>query len=305
MSGLDTASLLTLSYGGDFGACKVLCGSVDRFVAPSISHTLYVPQNDLPLFAPLMGARRKVQAQETLIPRWLWRLPLPGPAWRARLRLPRRNVYLTPFSKPVRGWIAQQIMKIEAASRAADEVVVHVDSDNAFIRPLTMQALVKPEGVRLYLNPKRVELDTHRLWHQTAAHLLDARADDFHAGDPIDPIVVWRRSLVRAMIARLEAVNGREWRRVLAATPHFSEYVLYSVFAECVAGWAASGHAVEPFSLSFGLWHEPLADMRAEEAFLDTLSPHHLLCLIQSTVGMDDAARRALFARVEARAGGA
>jgi len=302
MTEFTRASLITLSYSGDFDACRAMCESADRFVDPAIAHTIYVPKREIALFAPLANARRRIEAEEDLLPTWMWRVPMPSREWRRRLMLPRRNVFLTPYSRPVRGWIAQQMMKIQAASQAADEIVVHVDSDNAFVRPMGLGALAKPGGVRLYINPKHETRETHRLWHREAARLLRAPSDDFHAGDPIDGLVVWRRSLARAMIARIEHVGGRDWRRILAGTRHFSEYVLYSVFVETCVGFAASGHVVEPFSLSFGLWLDRPADARAEEAFLDTLEPQHLVCLIQSTIAMDDAERRALFARVEARA---
>lgn len=302
MTAFTRASLITLSYGGDVDACRALCGSVDRFVDPAIAHTIYVPRREIALFAPLANARRRIEAEEDLLPSWMWRVPMPSRAWRRRLWLPRRNVFLTPYTRPMRGWIAQQMMKIQAAAQAADEIVVHVDSDNAFIRPMGLAALTKPEGVRLYVNPKHETGGSHRLWHREAARLLRAPSDDFHAGDPIDGIVVWRRSLVRAMIARIEHVGGRDWRRILAGTRHFSEYVLYGVFVETCVGFAASGHVIEPFSLSFGLWRDRPADARAEDAFLDTLEPRHLVCLIQSTIAMDDAERRALFQRVEARA---
>jgi hypothetical protein len=101
-----TASLVTCSYSGDFEACRLLCESVDRYVPDTIHHSLFVPAGDMELFSDLASSRRTIAAQESLLPRWFYKLPMPGQPWRALLRLPRRNIYLTPYSLPVRGWIA-------------------------------------------------------------------------------------------------------------------------------------------------------------------------------------------------------
>ena len=139
------ASILTLSYSGDFDCCSLLCESFDRFAPTGISHRLFTPTHDLALFAPLAGGRRSLGSQDRdLLPRWLVKLPMPRPRLRDLLRLPRRNIYLSPFTPPVRGWIAQQMMKIAACADSPTEIIMHVDSDTAFVRPLTLG----PSGAR-------------------------------------------------------------------------------------------------------------------------------------------------------------
>ncbi|MDE2363327.1 MAG: hypothetical protein KGM42_11665 [Hyphomicrobiales bacterium] len=292
-----TASLVTCSFSGDFEICRLLCESVDRFVPPDIAHILYVPARDVAMFSAFAGPRRTIATQESLLPRWFVKAPLPGPKWRARLRLPRRNVYLTPFSAPVRGWIAQQIMKISAAAVSPTEIVVHVDSDNAFIRPLRLDQLASGERVRLYRSPEMVDLPSHRKWHAAAAKLLGLPEADYHGAEYIDQIVVWRRSVVRALAARIAEIAGVDWRIALARTPHFAEYILYGVFADRVMGLDAAGLFPDAQSLCLSRWSGDFQDAAEEQAFIDAISSAHVACLIQSTLAMNAADRRGLFER--------
>jgi len=298
------ASILTLSFRGDFETCRLLCESVDRFVPESIAHRIFVPTPDLALFAPLANHRRTIQSQDTaLLPRWFWKLPMPSPRWRALLRLPRRNLYLTPFSPPVRGWIAQQIMKIAASAQAETEIVLHVDSDAVFVRPLSLDMLARADGkVRLYQAPEMEELPTHRVWHLAASRLLGLPPDPFHGGDYIDQLVVWRRSVAQKLIARIGSVGKSDWRKVLARTPHFSEYILYGVFAEAGLGLEVAGHWPEPRSLCHALWTDGFAHTAEEQAFVEALQPDQIACLVQSTLSLSLDDRRRLFEEVVRRA---
>lgn len=304
MSGanLTTASLVTCSYSGDLDVCRLLCESVDRFVPADIAHKLYVPAKDVPLFAELASSRRTIATQESLLPRWFWKVPLPSPAWRARLGLPRRNIYLTPFSAPVRGWIAQQIMKLAATANDDAEIVVHVDSDNAFIRPLRIDHLTREGRVRLYRNPQMVEMASHRAWHAAAGKLLGLPPADFYGAEYIDQLVVWRRSILLALIERLNVVAGRDWRVALARTPHFAEYILYGVFADRVQGLDAAGLFASERSLCLSRWSEAFDGAADEDAFIAALRPDHVACLIQSTIAMPLAERRRMFDRATAYA---
>jgi hypothetical protein len=267
-----TATLITCSFRGDLDICRLLCRSVDLFAGPEFTHRLYVPRRDFPLFADLESPRRQIFAQESLLPFWFWKAPLPGPKWRARLGLPRRNVYLTP--RPVRGWIAQQIMKIAASLKAPDEIVVHLDSDAALVQPLRLEQVER----HFYAGPVAERLPGHALWYEAAGRLLALAPDDPYRADYIAPLVVWRRSLVEAMTARIAAVSGASWPRALSRTPHFSEYVLYGLFAQAkgVEG-VANSHCLTR-------WSEGFARAREVETFVATAEADDLICCIQSTL---------------------
>jgi hypothetical protein len=297
-----TARLSTCSFRGDFEACRALCESVDRFVPETIEHWLIVPTKDLDLFGGLAGGRRRIVAEDEFLPRGFVKAPMPSPAVRKLLRLPRRNIYLTPFSRPVRGWIAQQMMKIAATAAASTDIVIHVDSDNVFIRELTPAHLVRDGRVRLYRNPEKVELDSHRAWHAAAAKLLGLPPGDWHGAEYIDALVVWRRSALVAMTERIEAVTGKSWQVALSRTPHFAEYVLYGVHADKIMGLDAAGLFAAPRSLCHSRWSGDFSGQADEDAFVAGVEPDHVSCLVQSTIDLPLERRLALYARVQAYA---
>lgn len=295
--------VLTMSFRGDFELCRLACESFDIHADPAVSHLLVVPSADLGLFSELRSSRREVVAEEGLLPNWLWKLPMPPQPWRRRLRLPRRDVYLSPKSPPVRGWIAQQIMKIGAATQAGAEIVVHVDSDTAFIRAFRPDDVIRDGRARLYRDPRHVELDSHRTWHRAAGRLLGLPESDLHGGEYIDSFVVWRRSVAQALVARIEQTTGRDWATALARTPHFSEYILYGAFASEGIGLDAAGLYADPRSYCHSLWTGEMDGPEAEAAFVAGVRPEHLTCLVQSTIPLPlETRRRVLAAATKAAA---
>jgi hypothetical protein len=294
MKALEKVELLTLSYRGDYEVCRLLCESVDRFVPADIEHRLAVPRADLDLFASLANSRRRLIAQEDLLPNWF----VPVPRWLVRLVRLRRNLYLTPFSLPVRGWIAQQIMKISAAAESDADVLVHVDSDNAFVRPFSRDSLFKGGSVRLYRDPVPSGLASHQSWQRAAGRLLGLPDTGFHGGEYIDPLVTWRPDVARGLVRRIEEISGRNWVATLARTQHFAEYVLYGVYADKILGLDAAGHVPETQSLSHPMWSGSFENDDAIDAFVDALEPQHAACLIQSTLAESIERRREVFERV-------
>lgn len=301
MSG-NAVQLITCSYSGDLEVCRMLCATVDRFAPEDVTHSLYVPRHDLPLFADLATSRRTIGAQEDLLPKWLWKVPLPGPKWRARLRLPRRNVYLTPFTLPVRGWIAQQMMKIAATLRSEADIVVHVDSDAAFIRPFTASSFMVGDKTRFHKSEESAELEAHIPWYAAAGRLLGLPEADYYTTEYIDQIVVWRRTVVEAMTARIEATTGVGWAKALAKTPHLAEYVLYGVFVDHVLGIEAAGLSNQSRSLCHSRWTGDFTGPADEAAFVDSLLPDPIACAIQSTNSIGTEGRRRILERVIERA---
>ena len=288
------ATLITCSFRGDLEVCRLLCQSIDRYASDEFEHRLYVPKGDLTLFADLATPRRRIETQESLLPRWLIKAPLPSPKWRARLGLSRRNVYLTPFGV-VRGWIAQQILKIAASSSAPSEIVAHIDSDAALVAPLRIEHFVLEGQARLYAGAVEERLEGHARWYAQAARLLGLPPRDYYAFDYIAPLVVWRRSVVEAMTARIGQTTGRDWARALAATPHFSEYVLYGVFARHGVGLASAGLQGDDRSLCLSRWSEALDGPQAQARFVEGAQADHVLCCVQSTIPISLEARARIY----------
>ena len=125
----------------------------------------------------------------------------------------RRNIYLSPFHGPVRGWIAQQIMKISASLRADTDIVVHLDSDAALMRPLHLDELTHGGQTRFYAGPAMRKHADHAPWYASGAKLLGLANADYYNAEYIAPLIVWRRSVVEAMTARIETTTGRSWAK--------------------------------------------------------------------------------------------
>lgn len=286
-------TILTLSFAGDFERCRVLCETMDRFVAGDAEHVVAVPSGDLALFGPLAGGgRRRLVAQEELIPAWLFKLPLPGPEWRKRLFLPRRNMYLSLRGRPVRGWIAQQMMKLAGAARLGQDIVLHCDSDLAFIRPVAADVFRRDGAVRLFRVPGAGDTAMHARWHRAASRLLGIAPSGYHGADYIGHLVTWRRPVVERLLARLAETGGRDAAAILAGTPDLSEYVLYGVFCEKVLGLAESGHSPDATDLCATVWSEPEAG--TDPLAAAPIRPEHVGLGIQSTVAMSPERYRAV-----------
>jgi Family of unknown function (DUF6492) len=296
------ANLITCSFRGDLEICRLLCASFDRYVPDSFIHTLYVPAADVPLFADLQTKRRRIMTEESLLPFWFRKAPLPPRRWRKRFFLPRRNVYLTPFSLPVRGWIAQQIMKIAATLVSECEIVAHIDSDNAFVRPLSIDHLTREGKVRFFSGREVVDLPTHRPWYEAAGPLLGLPQGAQHRSGYIQNLVVWRRSVVEALTKRIEATTGHNWVVALARTPKFAEYILYGLFAEYGLGLEAAGLYAESRPLAHSCWSSRIEGPTETAAFVDALQPDHVACNIQSTSDMTLEERRHIFDLLTRRA---
>ena len=291
----SSVTLLTLSFEGDLSLCRLLCETVDRFVPDGIPHVVAVPRTDMPRFADLANARRQVVAEEALLPSWLHKLPMPSREWRKRLRLPRRNIYLSTRGRPVRGWIAQQMMKLAAAAQVETELVLHVDSDTAFVRPLELESLWHDGKARLLRRLGHANLPTHQPWHRSASRLLGIPGADYHDADYIDNLVSWRRTNVRSLLAHLAATGGSEAAQLIAATPDFSEYILYGIYCDKVLGLEAAGHFADPLTLCETIWSLPTAAGSTLPAF--ALAPGQVAVAIQSTIPLSDAERRTVVAQ--------
>jgi hypothetical protein len=289
---------MTCSFRGDFEICRVLCESVNRFVPNTIEHWLIVPDADQAMFEPLATARCKIVTESSVLPRWFVRMPMPPPRWRGLLHLPRRDIYLTPFSLPVRGWIFQQIRKIAATIAAKSNIIVHVDSDAAFIRPLKLERLVHGGKIHLFRDPHRVDFPSHQRWQQAAGKLLGLPPSDYYGAEYIEPLVVWDRTVALGMITRIEKITRRNWMISLARTQHFSEYVLYGVYADRVLGLEAAELYPDANPLCHSRWGgDPFTNAADEAAFISAIKPQHLSCNIQTNTETPVSKRADLFER--------
>ena len=77
--------------------------------------------------------------------------------------------------------------------------------------------------------------------------------------------------------------------------------VLDLFYADRVAGLEAAGLFATSQSLCLSRWSEAFTGSQDEDAFLASIRPEHVACLIQSTIAMSPEARRKLFERAADR----
>ncbi len=187
-------------------------------------HHLVVPRVDAPLFEALAGPRCHIWVLEDLIPRRM----LPVPRCNAWVNVQR------PYP-PIRGWIMQQLAKMSVAGRVDAELLLMVDSDVCFVRRVTPDAFLKDGRLPvLYRMPAGVHagMKRHVRWHEVARQLLDLPESAPPLPDYVMPLNVWDRRTVIRLQQHLEAVHDRRWEDVIGAQLHFSEFILYGVFAD-------------------------------------------------------------------------
>ena len=279
-------TIITPSYRPDFELCVELNRSVLQFAPESVEHHILVPRSDLRLFADrLAGPRTHVRAREEL---------LPG-SW---VRLPGTDSLLNlrwPFL-PVRGWIEQQLVKLAAASACDGDVVLIVDSDVQFVRPLCVETFVQNGAARFYRLPRAIDahLPNHIRWHRNARKLLGLPPQTPPHADYITSMVACDPTVVRQMLTRVESSTGLPWATALSRQVHFSEWTLYGVFMEELAGSEASSF-VSDEPLCRGDWSTSFSKDEADE-FLAQLGPCDVAAMMSSKTGTSIAVRRSAFA---------
>src|ERR1700733_2014461 len=120
-SSITTFAIVTPTYLPDLKRCELLVESLDR-TTPHVPHYLIVDRRDRAAFKHLEGRRRHLVESETLLGKWIWRMP------------GRKSFWVSLKALPVRGWIVQQILKIAAIEAVPEQTLVFCDSDTAFFR---------------------------------------------------------------------------------------------------------------------------------------------------------------------------
>lgn len=241
-------AVITPSYALDFELCRDLNTSVLEHTPDSTIHYVVTPRRDLALFSVLCGPRTVVWPVDYFLPKHF--LTLPGNLWLNSRR---------PFP-PIRGWVMQQLVKMQLASQIDGDILLLADSDVLFIRPVTASTFRLDGETIFYRKAGAVDqnLSRHCIWHKVARSLLGLPAGSPPFSDYISPFNVWDRTLVLTMQDRIHQVTGRPWMEATAAQLHISEFILYGVFVDEVLGKAAK---VAPTSsmLCHSYWgHEPL-----------------------------------------------
>lgn len=298
----DSVALVTVSYRGDLTLAQDLCASVDRWADPAIEHVLVVPRADRERFLPLTGERRRLVTVESVLPHGYRRLPVPhqlriGP-WSRLIR----EIWVGG-GRLVRGWMMQQVVKLNAPLITGRDVIVFADSDIVLVRPVSPADFVSHARTVLYRVPEATkDSASHRSWHAAAGRLLGLPPSDYFGADYIGNLISWRRDDVLALQRALSS-DTRSWDAVLVRERALSEYILYGIFVEHVRGFAAAGHEPSSRSLVHAGWHYDLTTSAGIAEFVDAFTDRHLAVAIQSTQQLTLSQRRALVDRMTSRSG--
>src|SRR5271166_3710778 len=227
---VQSIAIVTPSFARDFELCRELNESVLRFWAAPTRHYVIVDRRDVPLFRALQNERTVVAAVEDVIPRGYFKLSFSKRWWLS-----------TAAIRPALGWLIQQLVKLSVAHFADEDVLVNVDSDVRFIRPVDPSLFAREGMTRMYrLAEGVVDGMPHVKWNRSVARLLDVEPDSVPMFDYVGNVISWDRRIVRAACARIEEVTGLPWHVAYTRARLVGEQLVYGLFVDKVIGHAAA-----------------------------------------------------------------
>lgn len=265
-------AVVTPSYAADYELACDLHRSVLRFTDASVIHHIVTPDKDKRMFSTLAGPRCALWTLSDLLPRRF--IGLPGVnAW---INVRR------PFP-PVRGWVAQQLVKLAMVNVLDVDYFLTVDSDVVLIRPVTLEPLTREGIAHLYRLDDAVDeqLPRHLEWHRAAHRLLGLPAPEPRLPDYISSFNIWRREIVLGLQDRIRQTAGRHWCEAVAAELHLSEFILYGVFVDRVLGPPANSFA-SAMSFCHSYWDAAPLDVPSARAFVHACEPTDLAVMLSA-----------------------
>ncbi len=279
-------AVITPSYAPDLELCSDLHESVLRNTPESVKHYIITPRRDVKLFSRLRSTRTEVLSVDEVLPRHV--LSVPGVNYWLNLRHPL---------PPVRGWVMQQIIRLQMASQITADLVLSADSDVLLVRPVTSATFRQGGRVRFYRQDKMIHsgMPFHLIWHDVARKLLGVpTAPPLPLSDYIMPLNLWERSTVIALHERIQQTTGEHWLDVVAKQRHFSEDILYGIFVDEVLGARANVVAAASM-LCHSYWGSVPLDISAANKFVREMPINDVAIMISAKSGTPlDVRRRAL-----------
>ena len=290
-------ALVTPTYRNDLPLFADLHQSVLIHTEESVKHYVVVPSDDVGLFAAMAGPRCIIVPEESQYPARYRSVSAVNHMLRSLPRVPsyaRIAAFNTkrPF-RPIRGWVMQQVLKMELSRQLNVDMVLLIDSDVELVRPLNEAMLRRGGRAMLYRRPGAVgiNLPRHMQWHTVARRLLGLPPARFPAPDYVTSFCVWEPDVLRAMLARIEQVTGRPWMDAITGQRTFSEWTLYGVFAEEVMKYEKE--ALTESSLCHSYWGTVPLAIESAAGFLSGINPDDVAILIQSKTQTPRIMRRA------------
>lgn len=282
-------AVITPSYAPDAELCQDLNASVLRYTPDSVVHYIITPRRDVRLFSRLRGPRTEVLAVNDLLPRHV--IPVPGANFWVNLRHP---------VPPVRGWMMQQLVKLQAAVQIPADRLLLVDSDVLLVRPVASNTFTSDGRTRFYRKEAGVagHMTRHLVWHSVAREMLGLPAEPLPLPDYVSAFNIWDRGTVLALQERIQQVTGRHWLDVVSAQLHFSEFILYGVFVDKVLGDSAR---VEPSAsmLCHSYWKPSPLSMAEADSFIRSTPAEDVAVMISAKSRTPLQVRRAAMASLQ------
>jgi Family of unknown function (DUF6492) len=279
--------VVTPTYAPDLDLFSDLHGSVLRWFPSDVRHVVVVTEPDLAPFRQFEGPRCVVVSVGDVLPRSVRAVPL-SKLW-VNLRRPL---------PPLRGWILQQLVKLAIAEQVPERVVVMADSDLVFIRPVSVSTFAPGGAVRLYRKDDAVDdsLPRHLRWHAVARELLGLPpAQAVPLPDYVSALTSWDRDVVRRTLRRIEDITGRRWLEAVGKELHFSECMLYGIYADEFE--QAKSVTVTADSLCHSYWDSVPLTAEGAAALLSSVGSHDVAYMIGSKSNTPLSVRRAAHAQ--------
>jgi hypothetical protein len=223
-------AIITPSFARDFEPCRELNQSVLTFLPAQAKHYIIVDACDLNMFRPLVDGRTVVVAVEDVIPRGYVKLWFPKKWW-----------FSAPAMVPAKGWLIQQLVKLSAAHVTDEPLLVNVDSDVRFVRPVDRSLFARGERTRMYRLPGGVTAGMqHVKWHRNVCRLLGVAPDELPMDDYVGNVISWDRKVVLRALEHIEKTTGRAWHIAFTRARSASEYLVYGLYVDKVIGTEAA-----------------------------------------------------------------
>src|SRR5579863_6974991 len=271
-------ALVTPSFARDFELCRALNESVLRFVPAPVKHYIFVDRRDLALFQSLEGPRTVIAAIEDILPPGFFKVPFSKKWW----------VSLSA-QYPAKGWLVQQLAKLSATRVLQERVVVNMDSDVRFIRPVDLNLFASQGKTRLYRKPGGIVAGMpHVDWHRNVSRLLGIKPDEIPMVDYVGNVISWDRRVALDALAHVELITGLPWHVAFTRGRSVSEYLLYGLYVEKIAGHQSAGVWIDERSWCHTYWGpQPLLEGEVEP-FVSELKPDDVAFSIAGYTGTDD-----------------
>ena len=274
-----TPCVITPSFKPDFERCRLLSESIDEFSSSPIQHYIIVDQRDYRLFQQLERSNRTVLTVESVLPWWIYKIPL------------FKNGWFSLKTLPIRNWLIQQIVKLEIANWIQEDIFIFVDSDVTFVRPFEHSQLIENERVRLFreaipASQWKSETEIKSKWFDTAHTLLNLPpfvgiSNQETIINYVGNYITWKRDNVIQLQQYLEQQSQKSWIEAIASVWHFSEYTLYGVFVEQILG-ENSGHYLDPQKVSLDYWGTDVLSPQELQNMFQNVPPEYFAVMISS-----------------------